>query len=615
MVNWTNPVTGIKPTTNRNVYDIKGRITQNDQVGTIKFENSAKIYQATGMTLNAAGEQNYNNDLIQSITYNENNDPVFIDGMKGDVAFQYGLTSMRQRVTYGGNFSADSDGKFTNFYSEDGSFEVVKDNTTGKEKHILYIGGNPYESNIVYLKNFTENSGSYKFLHKDYIGSILTISDEAGNKLEQRHFDAWGNFTHLQIGSGTIITDKSIIENASLLIERGYTSHEHFAEIGIIHMNGRLYDPILRRFLNADENIQDIFNTQNYNKYGYVLNNPLMYNDPNGEFIWWLPLAIAVVSEGINMYVTQTPFSFDRLYMGLITSYVSASVASGIGAVFQAGGAIANSLGNIWTIIARAGAHAITQGTLFYMQGGNFWSGALSGAFTSASNDLLDLAVKNVGENNILRSDGFALFNGAVSGGVGSVLGGGNFWMGAGQGLIVTAFNFLAHKETFRTNLKEQLDKAGYELDGKPDFSDEAIKKMIDTVPELRRLFELGGKTAVIRAIEYIPGENLNTRSRDMGLTKGNNVLISKSLNLTNWDLAITLGHEMIHVYHNVYLTSKIREFTKKSWRAGFDISEIEAYSWEIEMGNTIHGKAGLAKYQSILKSTYNIEYKPNRFY
>ena len=56
----------------------------------------------------------------------------------------------------------------------------------------------------------------------------------------------------------------------------------------------------------------------------------------------------------------------------------------------------------------------------------------------------------------------------------------------------------------------------------------------------------------------------MNTRSLDMGLTKGNNVLISKSLNLTNWDLAITLGHEMIHVYHNVSLTSKIREFTKK---------------------------------------------------
>lgn len=291
LVNWTNPVTGIKPSVNRNVYDIKGRIMENDQVGTMKYENPAKIYQPTGMTLNAAGTQNYNNDLIQSIAYNENNDPVFIDGMKGDVAFQYGLTSMRQRVTYGGNFSIDGDGKFTKFYSEDGSFEVLKDNTTGKEKHILYIGGTPYESNIVYLKNFGETNGSYKFLHKDYIGSILAISDEAGNKLEQRHFDAWGNFTHLQIANGAIITDKDVILSLSkdLIIDRGYTSHEHFAEVGIIHMNGRLYDPLLRRFLNADENIQTPYNTQNYNKYGYVMNNPLMFNDPTGEsLVGWL---------------------------------------------------------------------------------------------------------------------------------------------------------------------------------------------------------------------------------------------------------------------------------------------------------------------------------------
>ncbi len=454
MVNWTNPVTGIKPTTNRNVYDIKGRITQNDQVGTIKFENSAKIYQPTGMTLNAAGEQNYNNDLIQSITYNENNDPVFIDGMKGDAAFQYGLTSMRQRVTYGGNFSVDGDGKFTKFYSEDGSFEVVKDNTTGKEKHILYIGGNPYDSNIVYLKNFTESSGSYKFLHKDYIGSILAISDEAGNKLEQRHFDAWGNFTHLQIGNGAIITDQNAILSLSkdLAIDRGYTSHEHFAELGVIHMNGRLYDPLLRRFLSADENIQDPYNTQNYNKYGYVLNNPLMFNDPTGEVIGiddaLIIVGIAILSSAATDYYLNRPVNFINMAQSITMSLASAGIANGIGDIFKTGSTVATKLGETGTTIAKAGAHAITQGTLSYVQGGNFWGGALSGAFASVSNDLLGLATSKVGENNILRSDGFALFNGAVSGGVGSVLGGGNFWMGAGQGLIVTAFNFLAHKET-----------------------------------------------------------------------------------------------------------------------------------------------------------------------
>ncbi|WP_419870250.1 RHS repeat-associated core domain-containing protein [Chryseobacterium sp. CT-SW4] len=453
LVNWTNPVTGVKPTSNRNVYDAKGRITQNDQVGTIQFGNSAKVYQPTGMTLNAAGTQNYNNDLIQSIAYNENNDPVYINGQKGDVAFQYGLTSMRQRVTYGGNFDPDQDGKFTKFYSQDGSFEVVRDNTTGKEKHVLYIGGSPYESNIVYLKNYTESSGSYKFLHKDYIGSILAISDEAGNKLEQRHFDAWGNFTHLQIGNESVITDKNVIDNTSLLIERGYTSHEHFAEVGIIHMNGRLYDPLLRRFLNADENIQDPYNTQNYNKYGYVLNNPLMFNDPSGEFIPFATI-IAVVAKAafsavaisaatytvtalINGNFSVNGF-FKSMSQAAIMGILSGGLSFGIGSVFAIAG-VTNTLGPIGTIIGRASAHAISMGVISTVMGGGFANGALSGAFSSLSGDFLQ------GARGFWGTNAGKLVSGIAAGGVGSVLGGGNFWMGAMNGFFVTAFNHLEH--------------------------------------------------------------------------------------------------------------------------------------------------------------------------
>jgi RHS repeat-associated protein len=454
LVNWTNPVTGIKPTANRNVYDIKGRIMENDQVGTMKYENSSKIYQPTGMTLNPAGEQNYTNDLIQTIVYNENNDPIFIDGMKGDVAFQYGITNMRQRVTYGGNFNADGDGTFTKFYSEDGSYEIQVNNTTGAEKHVIYIGGTPYESNIVFIKNYGETAGAYRFLHKDYLGSILAITDETGNKLEQRHFDAWGNMTHYKKGFKSIVTDRDqinmIIANGSLLIDRGYTGHEYFPEVGIIHMNGRLYDPLLRRFLNADENIQDPYNTQNYNKYGYVLNNPLLFNDPSGEYgigeSIVVAVAVAIFTSVATDYYLNRPVDFINLAQSITMAVASSMVSYGVGEIFKAGTQIAKALGETGTLIARAGAHALTQGALSYVQGGNFWSGALSGAFASASSELLGYATRNVGADNILKSDGFALFNGAVSGGVGSVLGGGNFWVGAGQGLIVTAFNYLAHK-------------------------------------------------------------------------------------------------------------------------------------------------------------------------
>lgn len=457
LISWTNPRTG---QLSNNTYDSKGRITQNDQVGTIKFENSSKIYQPTSMTLHPVGDYNYLNDLVQYISYNENNDPIFIDGKKGDVAFEYGLTSMRQKVTYGGNFTSTQEGKFTKYYSEDGGFEVIKDNITGKEKHILYIGGTPYESNILYMKNYDEGTGSYKFLHKDYLGSILAITDEDGNKLEQRHFDAWGNLTHLQIGNGAILTDKAeievIIQEYGLLLDRGYTSHEHFFEVGIIHMNGRLYDPLLRRFLNADENIQDPYNTQNYNKYGYVLNNPLMFSDPSGETFEFAAL-VAVMAKAAFMAMVLTAatytvkaiidgkFSINAFFKSIsyavAWSIPTSALSYGIGTIFSTASVTA-FLGKTGTIIARAGTHAISMGVLSSVSGGTFWSGALSAAFSSVTGDLL----QGAGESSVFRSDAAKMAAGMVTGGTGSILAGGNFWQGALQGLFVMAFNHLEHK-------------------------------------------------------------------------------------------------------------------------------------------------------------------------
>ncbi|WP_294251856.1 RHS repeat-associated core domain-containing protein [uncultured Chryseobacterium sp.] len=395
LINWTDPVTGLEPNSNRNVYDAKGRILQNDQVGTIKFDNTAKIYQPTGMTLSAAGMQNYNNDLIQTITYNENNDPTLITGQKAKIGFEYGLSNMRQRMDIDrpkpadqgpiGEFSvmqSSEDGggvwdpnapiwqnSLSKFYSEDGSFEVVKIAGTEQEKHILYIGGSPYESNIIYLKDYGETTGSYKYLHKDYLGSILAISDEAGNKLEQRHYDAWGNFTHLRVGNGAVVTDKATILNLArgLLTDRGYTSHEHLLDVGLIHMNGRLYDPLLRRFLNADENIQDSHNTQIYNKYGYAVNNPLMYNDPNWEFAILAAVPILIVGAlkavviGSLIYTAMAAITGNASKSGFLksvfTSFITGGLGAGVGAL--------NVFGNgFWGAVAQGASIGAAGGAV-----------------------------------------------------------------------------------------------------------------------------------------------------------------------------------------------------------------------------------------------------------
>nr|WP_288132035.1 RHS repeat-associated core domain-containing protein [Microbulbifer sp.] len=50
----------------------------------------------------------------------------------------------------------------------------------------------------------------------------------------------------------------------------------------MIHMNGRLYDPTLGRFLSPDPFVQAPANSQSWNRYSYVFNSPLNFTDPSG---------------------------------------------------------------------------------------------------------------------------------------------------------------------------------------------------------------------------------------------------------------------------------------------------------------------------------------------
>lgn len=415
LINWTDPVTGIKPINDRNTYDIKGRITVNDQLGNIGYTIGGNIYRASKINLNSNGLANYGiggqNILLQNITYNENNDPIKIRGTQHDYAFEYGLTESRQIMSYGGKFTDSQNAQFTKYYSESGDAEVILNRVTGQEKHLLYIGGSPYESNIVYLKDFAESTPKFVFLHKDYLGSILAISDEAGNALEKRHFDAWGNFTHLQKGTAAVITNVQQIAAANLLIDRGYTSHEHLAGVALIHMNGRLYDPLLRRFLNADENIQDPTNTQNYNKYGYVMNNPLMYWDPSGEFIWFVIAAAAIIggyTAGVKANGSWNPFKWN--FKETCWQILGGAL---VGAVAGATGAWAGQAAAAFAASAMGIQGGILGGAIAGLAGG-----AIGGAVSGLGNALVfgEAIGRSIVKGFISGAIGGAIIGGAVGG-------------------------------------------------------------------------------------------------------------------------------------------------------------------------------------------------------
>jgi len=73
-------------------------------------------------------------------------------------------------------------------------------------------------------------------------------------------------------------------------------------------MNGRVYDPVLGRFMTADPFIQAPGNLQSYNRYSYVFNNPLAYTDPSGYFS--LKKALKKIWKGIKRDPLRFAVSF-----------------------------------------------------------------------------------------------------------------------------------------------------------------------------------------------------------------------------------------------------------------------------------------------------------------
>ena len=114
------------------------------------------------------------------------------------------------------------------------------------------------------------------WVHKDRLGSPIAYSTASGEmKAEKLAYDAWGRRRYAE-GAATPDSVDGVLDT------RGYTDHEMLDRLDLVHMNGRVYDPLLGRFLSADPYIADPSNSQNYSRYTYVSDNPTNLTDPDG---------------------------------------------------------------------------------------------------------------------------------------------------------------------------------------------------------------------------------------------------------------------------------------------------------------------------------------------
>lgn len=371
------------PVSHTKEYDDRGRITNNSFVGDYNYV-SGNTYRLANIDLNNQGDLYYQQHSLQQITYNAFKKPVDIfEEDKGRVSFEYGPMMNRTHSFYGGLQEDKAQRQYHKQYSSIIPVEMVYDNANSTTKIITYIAGDAYTAPIAYIKTDDpiQDIDEYHYLHRDYLGSILAISNSSTEIVEQSQFGAWGQTDAFKKGN-----ELSVFNHDSLL-GRGFTGHEHFFEVSLIHMNGRMYDAQLGRFLSPDNYIQDPYNTQSFNRYGYVWNNPLVLNDPNGEFIFTAIIIGAVVGAyigGVQANGSWNPLKWDwnsgstwggifgGALIGAISGGVGAYAAAGATAVLSAAGISGGIIGGALSGLAGGIAGGFISGFgMSYLPGGN----------------------------------------------------------------------------------------------------------------------------------------------------------------------------------------------------------------------------------------------------
>jgi len=258
-------------------YANNGNINSKSDVGTYTYD-ATKLHFVKAITELAPDVAIPSADQIINYTAFKKVADIAEDG--NTLTFTYGPDYQRRKTVFDNGSGVTK----TKYFM--GNYEEIEDNS-GNYRKLYYIPGGDALAGV-YIVN---NSEAYMYYtYADYLGSILAITNDAGELQQEQRFDAWGRRRNLD---EWLYTSISTID----IINRGYTFHEHLNEFGIINMNGRLYDPVVGRMLSPDPQLQNPGYTQNYNRYSYVYNNPLKYTDPSGESI------LAALGTIARMYV------------------------------------------------------------------------------------------------------------------------------------------------------------------------------------------------------------------------------------------------------------------------------------------------------------------------
>lgn len=279
----------------------------------------------------------------------------------------------------------------------DGIFEFEVNSNKKKfeveQKFYISING----STIAYndIQNLTKND-NILYLHKDGLGSITAITN--GAKLVQSFaYDIWGQRLDVK-------TWKALNVDG---FTKGFTGHQHWDDLGLINMGGRIFDPVIGQFLQVDPVLNLDIPSLGLTAYSYCYQNPLFFTDPSG-YGFFGDLWHAVNPVNIISNILSDPGR--ALVRGLIAGDIVLGNASGVnnfidrnaGTIVTIQGTIGGLILNAFGVPPAATAFATGFASSFsqsYLNGGSIGqsieagliSGTISGVVAGVTSGIGDV--------------------------------------------------------------------------------------------------------------------------------------------------------------------------------------------------------------------------------
>jgi len=248
--------------------------------------NLALTYDAAGniLTRNAPGVADVM--LPHSVSWTSANYPSQITtttaggAVVESAAFSYGPLRNRWKMDF------TSAGVTETTYYIGGLLEKVVTGGNVAYRHSIQAD----DETIAILSRTSSGAETLSFLFSDHQGTVDTVLNGGSGASLRQSFSAFGELRNAATWSGS--PSQAEIAQMAAVTRQGYTFQTVLGRMGMNHMNGRVQDAVTGRFLSPDPFVGDPSNTQNYNRYSYVYNNPLSLTDPSGFDVVPLPSGI-----------------------------------------------------------------------------------------------------------------------------------------------------------------------------------------------------------------------------------------------------------------------------------------------------------------------------------